>query len=1631
MTYGNEWINYSQKYYKIQVPATGIYRLDQSYLQAAGISGVDPRKFQLFRRGQEVAIHVAGESDGSLDNGDYIEFYGEQNDGALDRELYQDPVANHINALKSQYTDTAAYFLTWSAVDGKRMEAFSQSAAGLTPEPWHWQETPIFDEFEFVWGKQYGGAFMSWMDAGEGLLGGSTAGFTFNLPNMATNLYNGPGAGAPSVEIALGGANDNIHDIDIYVRPPGGAERRIGTERLVGYESFKKKFPLAVTDFGANGSLALRITARNSASRYRTSYFKTYFPQKNIMASAGGLPFKYEGNPTAPLYFVFDGTAAANAIAYDITSMGNIKRVEGVVAGAQKGFVLPASFKSGYLWSATSLVPLPAKAVMFKSVAGNKADYLIVSHKNLMVPFGESTNAVKDYAAYRASIPGGGHDTLVMDVDQIYNQFFYGEKSPAAIRRFIKMMVATGNPKFLFLIGKGIEYRTKAVRNAPQADLVPTGGNPGSDIFYTANWELGEYFPVVATGRIAATQPQQILDYLTKVKAHESLPQNLEWRKNILHLGGGIDGPERTMLANYLKGFERIAEGKWLGARVTTKLKSSIAGDIENINIADELNKGLSMVTFFGHSSTSFSDLEIGLVSNVLNGYKNKDKYPFILMNGCEAGNSFVQAKSFGEDWLLTPDKGAIGFLAHVHAGLPPLLNVFSTNFYNAVFANEASFGKTVGEQHALTIKNTSSVLNIGAAKAMYMQMVLQADPAVVIVGPEKADYAVAEGGISVQPIGEEKVTANSEKFSLLVDIKNLGKVNTDSFYVLVNRTLTNGTVLKDSMKVAPIYYRDTVAFELAGNLANSAGINKFEVIIDHDQKIPELDEANNTATYEYFMSQSGVIAVGPQEFSIVTKGNVKLIGQSTNLLMAPRDYYFEIDTASTFDSPWKKSQVVSSASVPTWEVALPEVNGGDSVVYFWRFKYNTLGPDEEEIWANSSFRYIPNGSEGWSQARFAQTSKGELTKLLVAPGEKKFDFAPLFKRIEMRSGGGQHKMSFTAPYGIFIDGSSFIWDNCGFNNPNIYAIVFNDVTLDPYTKMPAGTGALCGFDTNVIYQFTNLGAATYRDRLQAFLKTIPEGYYVAIVGINNVPYSTFSSSLKEAFKGIGSKLIDDLKTGDPFAILGRKGSASGTALEQGANPDDLTTPRDLQMVRLEKQLQVHGREGSLTSNLIGPSNQWKTLMHQVQTSGADIYGVDIIGVTLDGEEEELYYDISAKSYDISGIDAKVFPYLKLRVNMKDTEQRTAPLLKEWTVLYNAVPEGIMRPDLAGLEKINTISEQATNGKIDLRLAFQNVSETDFSGDVSIETTLLMEDGTSTTNLTKVGTLEKNDTIYFNYTLPTLNMKGTHRLRFTWNPKLLPEQNYNNNILEIPFTVSQVAGMPPVLDVVFDGTHILDQDIVSPNPVINMMLKDNNRKILITDPSSMEVFLKRPTGPNFEEIAINNNPEVKWFPADEKNDFRVEFQPKDLEDGMYTLEVQGKDATGQKAASERYRINFLVVNESSISNFFPYPNPFSSKTRFVFTLTGNFIPERFKIQIMTVTGKVVKEIQRDELGPLKIGNNMTEYAWDGTDEYGDRLANGVYLYRVIMDQGPEEMKKRSVNGDRAFKNGYGKIYILR
>jgi hypothetical protein len=263
-----------------------------------------------------------------------------------------------------------------------------------------------------------------------------------------------------------------------------------------------------------------------------------------------------------------------------------------------------------------------------------------------------------------------------------------------------------------------------------------------------------------------------------------------------------------------------------------------------------------------------------------------------------------------------------------------------------------------------------------------------------------------------------------------------------------------------------------------------------------------------------------------------------------------------------------------------------------------------------------------------------------------------------------------------------------------------------------------------------------------------------------------------------------------------------------------------------------------------------------------------------------------------------------------------------------------------------------------------------------------------------------------------------------------------PEQFHFNNYATFLLVVGDDR-INPLLDVTFDGIHILDGDIISPRPEIIVKLKDENKGLAIKDTSSIKMYIYYPDAPETAVFVDPSADNVTFVPADEselqeKNEAFLYYYPDFEVDGIYKMKLQGQDARNNDAGDYEYFVSFEVINESSISHFLNYPNPFSTSTRFVFTLTGADIPDDIKIQILTVSGKVVREITLDELGPINIGRNITEFTWNGTDRYGDLLANGLYIYKVFTKINGESIKQYKTSADKYFgKENFGKMYIVR
>ncbi|EJF09784.1 C25 family cysteine peptidase [Pontibacter sp. BAB1700] len=1661
--YGNEWIDYNKTYYKLKVVNTGLHRLSYGFLDSLGLAGTNPQHFQLFRRGKEVAIYVAGEADGRLDREDFVEFYGERNDGRLDQDLYKNP-AHQPHQLYSLYTDTAAYFLTVNPAGGKRMQQVNPSPAGKTPEPYVLRKVTQYFVDRYYDGITYHTvvkAQQAWMDRrGSFSATGSASAKSYNLTSVTNLVMTGP---KPVIQFNLIGINGGTQTGLINVVPSSGGARQISSFMFGAYGYQHVNGQIEFTDILPDGRVTFQVVPNTvQKSNVSMSNMRLTFPQRPILTTNSIIFFTDSTRSENPYFEV--GAAPVESFAYDVSDPHNPVRIEGNMSGNGKGFVVPTNLKNSHRVlvanSAKAFKPTgKVESLRFREVSPANHDYIIITNKRLMkVAAGTQRPAPLEYASYRASSAGGGYDTLLVNMDQIVNQFHYGEFSSNAIRKFMSYMLTSNRPKHLFIIGKGMKYAHPDYRSIKDAywtgthnrysfyhingrhpkvhemDLVPTGMLPASDVFFTFDFRNNSYEPRVPTGRLPATSAENVIAYLNKVKEHEALPEGLAWRKNILQLGGG-DRDEVHIYKDFLSAYKPIAEGLFFGGNVIEKYRSDMSTPSNYVNVSAEVNSGVSLITFFGHSSVEVSDLEIGFASENLNGYRNKGKYPVILMNGCYSGDAFIYNRvSFGEDWLLTPDRGAISFMAESYIGGNKPLDAFTTRFYRTTFQDNTFYGRTIGEIHKETISKMYKEYRVGDIDvniATMTQMVLQGDPAVKIYAPDKPDYAFEDNNASISDGSGGNAIAASNQFVFKINTINLGKALPDSISVGIKRILPDGKELPIvPVRIKPIYFKEQINLEIPNTDTTGAGMNRFEIVLDNTKQVEELNESNNTLQFSAFLPKSGLSILAPMNFAIVNSTNVNLVVQSTQLSSEPKGVHFELDTTSSFNSSIKKTYQASPGAVPSWNVTIPVQNfDTDSTVFFWRARFDSFVPGEDTLWVKSSFRYIKNSEGGWSQSHVDQLLNSEVQNTIIVEN-KKWDFSPLARNIQIRTVGGDGNFNMPA-HGVYIDGISQMDNACGgFKSskaPRMYFFVLDNHTLN---NIVVPGFSPCRYMDN-LYQFGDLNNATVRANMQRFIEAIPTNSYVVVVSVHQVPFEQFSPELRNAFKSIGANLISngEINNGYPYGLIGKKGVESVNIKEITADLSSEIPPR-LQDIVLESMIYSKNTQGSITSSIIGPALSWGSLYHNIERykDGNDSYALNLYGISPDGNRELLNNNVTSKTFDLSSLSADQYPKLQLQAILTDTEDRSAPQLKQWMVYYQAAPEGVIRPDLVEVSEEKVV-QQASRGRIELPMAFQNVTPYAFRDSITVETTLTGQGIEPRVSRFKIEALDGNKTAIFDYTMSTSDLDGNYKLTVFVNPNMQPEQQYQNNIYEVNFSVK--SKLHPIMDVAFDGVHIMDGELVAPSPLISITMRDENKHVYLESADAMQVTLVDEMN-NQKDISIGNNPgEVQVFPASEKNDFRFEYKPKRLENGRYKLVVRGKDVTGKSSGLSPYEINFEVENESKITNFYPYPNPFSTKTQFIFTLTGGVIPDQFKIQIMTVTGKVVKEIMREEIGPIRIGNNKTEYAWDGTDMYGDKLANGVYLYRVVMPKDTEEMKHIWKKGDKGFVNGYGKIYILR
>ncbi len=1668
LRYGNEWINNSQQYYKITITKDGLYRIYYNALQQASVplSSINPQNFQLFHLGKEVSIYIEGEADLLFDQGDYIEFYGQHNDGKTDSTLFE-PGAQS-NPYYSFVSDTSVYFLTWNTSFGKRLTTYSNTSySGFTAENYYIQHRLIFGTYNSGYGD-FGYNYGQPTNAGDNIYGseyspnegyalsGAGLGGALTLP-LATDNYFKAGP-KPTVSAWLSGlSNAKLssgssfnHHVQLWL-----GSNKLFDDSLSSFYS-KQLTDLPVdTPITMGNTTSLQLKVINDlyllADWNTIAYAKLSYPRSFELNAQTS--WNYNLPPTQQyINWANYGTGTKQTpIVYDLT---NSYRITGTVTGTNLQIIFPAttSNKEIFMADTTEIIAVNINPVNLLAIdLTSNYTYLIVTHPNFL-------QQASDYKSYNAT-RYENFKTLVVTTDQLYDAFYYGLHHPLAIRNFCDYLLenAVVAPNYLLLLGKG--EQTNLLRNRFNYDLdfVPSIGVPSSDNMFTAGLKGSLFYePAISTGRIACRTSAEAANYLQKLKDYESLPDTTWWKKNILHLVGGEDISQAKTIESIMNSNAVRIRNPFYGATVNTFNKNStspIDSSLEQ-KIQTVLNQGVGLMTFFGHGSLNETDIKFG-DGCLLNNYK---KYPVMYLNGCNVGNCNIAYQlngsqnkciqsnpgniaSKGEVFILEKDRGAIVWLAQSNTSSLFTLATQVDSIYSLLAKDK--YGQSFGNIVKQMIVGTQSLNPFSAEVRNHsLQLIYQGDPALRIFSAPLPDYKITNASLYLYPYNANAV---SDSFALAITITNSGKAINDTLEIKLKRTYGSSVIDFPIVKTKAPLRNDTFYYYIKSKDIRTTGSNKFEVWIDSSNKITEVNEFNNYAQISVYLPGNGVNLITPRPYSITDSTNMALMAQSSNITgNTDAEFYFEIDTTPYFNSLLlNRSSLIKTRHLATWNLSLAPI---DSTVYYWRARLN-LADTAGGYWQQQSFTYIKNSSEGWNQSHFLQYTGIKTSDMIIDTLTRGISFYPIKRSLKVNTQRYAH-----CNRGFILDGYQGGLNSgvTGGQSTNLVVMEFNQFTLDPqlnYFKPQIGY--------NISYMQYNTSLPSDQDSFKNYINRIDDGQYVGIYTRYNPTITLWDTSMFSTIEKLGfsSTKARGIKWNfTSFVAVGQKGGGrngfvpkddtlrytSGLPQGCGFNPDSLNP-----ILEISSSLIGSDNKGTMVSETIGPATSWSTVYRRYTTkdlNARDTLLIDVVGISSDlANETVLFSVVGYDSVSINTIDAKQYPYLKLIAHLSDPKSHTAPLFLGWQVRYVGIPEGTL--DLSNPKYPFVFTKDTLNegDSLKVKFAFINISQHNFSSPLHINYTLSdINKGYKqpvkfiTDSISK--TLTVGDTLYIEKSISTLNLSGNCILEVFVNPQKQLEETYANNNFSNPFYIINDK-IKPILDVTFDGMHIRNNDIVSPSPLIIITVKDENKTLLLDDTSKFLILLSRPNLAQVDTIRFSN-PEILFIPSSKPtaNKAIIEYTPKRLPDGLYSLRIQAYDRVGNISGANMYTILFEVINKQTTTRFYPYPNPFSTAMHFVFTLTGK-IPDDIHVQISTISGKVVKTVTKQEMGYLHIGANITEWAWDGTDVYGDKLANGVYLYRVFVKEDGKDVELNQDIGlkknEKFFIHDMGKIYILR
>ncbi len=443
-SYGNEWIDYNKTYYKVNIGSDGIYKIDKSTLEKAGLwkGNSDINKLALFAMGKEVPLFISNQSFGS---NDYILFYAEKNKIGLDSFLYEDK-SKILNNNVSMLSDTLGYYFTFLSENSTaRINLIQPDYGNITvPEAKFYfhtlREDYLTRSYKPVVPTSQNFQYSTIVES-EGYVDnfGQTTNKTIDLPNLYEDY---DGEVVLTMDIANNQVSRNIKQFTFN-------GKLVESDTSEQYKINRSRILLNSKDLKLSNNLTI----------------KGLFDSHNFgLADYNiGYPRKFDFEKVKSSFWITSTATFANIINYNsrypVIDLKNNEAIQLQSGQNNQSRLLLSDAKERKLYFDNDVITVNnLEEVKPKNIKDVKANYLIISSKKLLRT--GATNEVENYATFRASTLGGSYKTHVLYAEDIYDQFGYGVPNHWMAFKNLSSFLQQSWPnlEYIFIIGKGREY---------------------------------------------------------------------------------------------------------------------------------------------------------------------------------------------------------------------------------------------------------------------------------------------------------------------------------------------------------------------------------------------------------------------------------------------------------------------------------------------------------------------------------------------------------------------------------------------------------------------------------------------------------------------------------------------------------------------------------------------------------------------------------------------------------------------------------------------------------------------------------------------------------------------------------------------------------------------------------------------------------------------------------------------------------------------------------------------------------------------------------------------------------------------------------------------------------------------